>query len=249
VDVDLRNDPDLSASNAAWSRTERRCGEGHHLRARPSSSTAGGETRVPSRATRCPSRLLILVERQRRYSEIGERRASPPEVSCPVPSRSLRECRLSGLRPLLGLNLRGKILPRSHPATVVSSSSGMRPSALHQHSAGARKKRRASDVSTSPATGGAGRGVTSMNQQWPVLIKIAQTPRHEIGHPCLSFRGARICFHLPNAEHVPKRNWHRPNATTGIASGSLLPLKLGSFSPARGFAHKVSLRESFLCKI
>jgi hypothetical protein len=73
VDVDLRNDPDLSASNAAWSRTERRCGEGHHLRARPSSSTAGGETRVPSRATRCPSRLLILFERQRRYSEIGER--------------------------------------------------------------------------------------------------------------------------------------------------------------------------------
>jgi len=41
---DLRNDPDLSASNAAWSRTERRWGEGHHLRARPSSSTAGGKT-------------------------------------------------------------------------------------------------------------------------------------------------------------------------------------------------------------
>jgi hypothetical protein len=61
---DLRNDPDLSASNAAWSRTERRWGEGHHLWARPSSSTAGGETRVPSRATCCPSRLLILFERQ-----------------------------------------------------------------------------------------------------------------------------------------------------------------------------------------
>jgi hypothetical protein len=41
---DLRNDPDLSASNATWCRTERRWGEGHHLRARPSSSTAGGKT-------------------------------------------------------------------------------------------------------------------------------------------------------------------------------------------------------------
>jgi hypothetical protein len=70
---DLRNDPDLSASNATWCRTERRWGEGHHLRARPSSPAAGGKTRVSTRATRSPSRLLILFERQRRYSEIGER--------------------------------------------------------------------------------------------------------------------------------------------------------------------------------
>src|SRR5580700_2019740 len=70
---DLRNDPDLSASNAAWSRTERRWSEGHHLRARPSSPAAGGKTRVSSRATGCPSRLLILFEGQRRYSEIGKR--------------------------------------------------------------------------------------------------------------------------------------------------------------------------------
>ena len=60
---DLRNDPDLSASNAAWCRTERRWGEGLHLRARPSSSTAGGETRVPSRAPCCPSRLLLILVR------------------------------------------------------------------------------------------------------------------------------------------------------------------------------------------
>src|SRR6266516_2947963 len=70
---DLRNDPDLSASNAAWSRTERRWGEGHHLRARPPSPAAGGKTRVSARATCSPTRLLILFERQRRYSEIGER--------------------------------------------------------------------------------------------------------------------------------------------------------------------------------
>jgi hypothetical protein len=62
---DLRNDPDLSASNATWCRTERRWGEGHHLRARPSSPAAGGKTRVSTRATCCPSRLLILFERQR----------------------------------------------------------------------------------------------------------------------------------------------------------------------------------------
>jgi hypothetical protein len=62
---DLRNDPALSASNAAWSRTDRRWGEGHHLRARPPSPAAGGETRVSTRATGCPSRLLILFERER----------------------------------------------------------------------------------------------------------------------------------------------------------------------------------------
>ena len=33
--------------------------------------------RVPSRATCCLSRLLILFERQRRYSEIGERSHGP----------------------------------------------------------------------------------------------------------------------------------------------------------------------------
>src|SRR6476620_9582600 len=63
---DLRNDPDLSASNAARPGAERRWGEGHHLRARPPSPAAGGKTRVSTRATGCPSRLLILFERQRR---------------------------------------------------------------------------------------------------------------------------------------------------------------------------------------
>src|SRR5215831_12762523 len=43
------------------------------------------------------------------------RAASPRGITCPVPSRWLRECRPSGLRPLLGLNLRGKNLLRSHP--------------------------------------------------------------------------------------------------------------------------------------
>src|SRR5215467_15679168 len=46
------------------------------------------------------------------------RAASPRGVTCPVPSRWLRECRPSGLRPLLGLNLRGKILPRPHPPRI-----------------------------------------------------------------------------------------------------------------------------------
>src|SRR5262249_9064581 len=34
------------------------------------------------------------------------------------PSRWLRECRPSGLRPLLGLNLRGENLLRSHPPRI-----------------------------------------------------------------------------------------------------------------------------------
>src|SRR2546430_12790116 len=50
-------------------------------------------------------------------------RVVPRGITCPVPSRSLRECRLSGLRPLLGLNLRGKILPRSHPPRIQRRSS------------------------------------------------------------------------------------------------------------------------------
>jgi len=41
---DLRNDPDLSASNAARPGAERRWGEGHHLRARPPSPAASGKT-------------------------------------------------------------------------------------------------------------------------------------------------------------------------------------------------------------
>jgi hypothetical protein len=78
---DLRNDPDLSASNATWSRTERRWSEGHHLWARPSGPAAGGKTRVSTRATGCPSRLLILFERQRRYS--------PRQLPLPVLRRLL----------------------------------------------------------------------------------------------------------------------------------------------------------------
>src|SRR4029077_6520978 len=80
---DLRNNPDLSASNATWSRIERRWGEGHHLRARPSSSTAGGKTRVSTRATGCPSRLLILFGRQRRCSEFpGPISSSSADACC-----------------------------------------------------------------------------------------------------------------------------------------------------------------------
>src|SRR5215813_2174409 len=46
------------------------------------------------------------------------RAASPRGITCPVPSRWLRECRPSGLRPLLGLNLRGKNLLRWHPPRI-----------------------------------------------------------------------------------------------------------------------------------
>jgi hypothetical protein len=106
---DLRNDPDLSASNAAWSRTERRWGEGHHLRARPSSPAAGGKTRASARAACRPSRLLILFERQRRYSEKKPRgsaglrchegggyRIPPSGIFDPIPVRRRPGSRLSG---------------------------------------------------------------------------------------------------------------------------------------------------------
>src|SRR5215831_19141548 len=60
-------------------------------------------------------------------------RGVPRGITSVVPSRWLRECRPSGLRPLLGLNLRGEkpssFASSTHSATVVSSSSRMRPSA------------------------------------------------------------------------------------------------------------------------
>src|SRR5262249_28736699 len=45
-------------------------------------------------------------------------RGVPRGITCLVPSRWLRECRPLGLRPLLGLNLRGKNLLRSHPPRI-----------------------------------------------------------------------------------------------------------------------------------
>src|SRR6516164_6423328 len=42
----------------------------------------------------------------------------PRGITCPVPSRWLRERKPSGPHPLLGPNLRGKILPRSHPPRI-----------------------------------------------------------------------------------------------------------------------------------
>ncbi len=56
---DLRNDPDLSASNAAWSRTERRWGEGHHLWARAACKPSSGTSRIPSNPACCSSRRLL----------------------------------------------------------------------------------------------------------------------------------------------------------------------------------------------
>src|SRR5258706_15631284 len=70
---DLCNDSNLTAGDAARCRAERRSSASCHVSACPCDGAPGGKTRVPSRATCCPSRLLILFERQRRYSEIGER--------------------------------------------------------------------------------------------------------------------------------------------------------------------------------
>src|SRR5512132_4241590 len=61
--------------------------------------------------------------RDREETPATRTRVVPRGITCPVPSRSLRECRLSGLRPLLGLNLRGKILPHSHPPRIQRRSS------------------------------------------------------------------------------------------------------------------------------
>src|SRR5262245_11681046 len=57
----------------------------------------------------------VCTGTQAPFAEIEKRRpcATFPFTS-PVPSRWRRECKPSGLRPLLGPNLRGKILPRSH---------------------------------------------------------------------------------------------------------------------------------------
>src|SRR5262245_19532051 len=49
---------------------------------------------------------------------VARTRGVPRDVTCLVPSRWLRECRPSGPRPLLGLNLRGKNLLRSHPPRI-----------------------------------------------------------------------------------------------------------------------------------
>src|SRR5262245_48720963 len=49
---------------------------------------------------------------------VARTRGVPRDIICFVPSRWLRECRPSGLRPLLGLNLRGKNLLRSHPPRI-----------------------------------------------------------------------------------------------------------------------------------
>jgi hypothetical protein len=46
---DLRDHPDLTASNAAWGRAERRSGAGHYLWALPPSSSAGIPTCLPQR--------------------------------------------------------------------------------------------------------------------------------------------------------------------------------------------------------
>jgi hypothetical protein len=46
-----------------------------------------------------------------------------------------------------------------------------------------------------------------------------------------AYLGGVQCLHLPSAERRPNRNSRRRNATSGIGSGSLLPLKRGFFSP------------------
>src|SRR6266436_5300715 len=66
---DLRDGTDFTAGDAAWSRIERRSSASCHVSACPCDGAPGGETRVPTRAAGCPSRLLILFVRQRRYSQ------------------------------------------------------------------------------------------------------------------------------------------------------------------------------------
>src|SRR5262245_10918482 len=66
-----------------------------------------------------PCLISCAIVRKPPFAEIGKRhQGTRTRVTCPVPSRWLRECRPSGLRPLLGLNLRGKILPRPHPPRI-----------------------------------------------------------------------------------------------------------------------------------
>src|SRR6516162_8063914 len=64
---DLRDGTDFTAGDAARCRAERRSSASCHVSACPCDGAPGGKTRVPTRATGCPSRLLlILFERQRR---------------------------------------------------------------------------------------------------------------------------------------------------------------------------------------
>jgi len=67
-----RHHPGLRAGNTARCGVERRSSASCHVPACPCDGASGGAARVPARATGCPSRLLILFERRRRYSEIGE---------------------------------------------------------------------------------------------------------------------------------------------------------------------------------
>src|SRR5215472_8648640 len=60
---------------------------------------------------------IVLFVGGRETTDADARRP-PRGITCPVPSRWLRECRPSGVRPLLGLNLRGKNLLRSHPPRI-----------------------------------------------------------------------------------------------------------------------------------
>src|SRR5262249_1244278 len=49
---------------------------------------------------------------------VARTRGVPRDITSLVPSRWLRACTHSGLRPLLGLDLRGKNLLRSHPPRI-----------------------------------------------------------------------------------------------------------------------------------
>src|SRR6266542_5428700 len=74
------NDSNLTAGDAARRRAERRSSASCHVSACPCDVAPGGKTRASARAAGCPSRLLILFGRQRRYSEIGERLLEGPTI-------------------------------------------------------------------------------------------------------------------------------------------------------------------------
>src|SRR5258708_35816856 len=65
---DLCDGTDFTAGDATRCRAERRSSASCHVSACPWYGGPWGKTRVPTKATRSPPRLLILFERQRRDS-------------------------------------------------------------------------------------------------------------------------------------------------------------------------------------
>src|SRR5262249_39895329 len=137
---------------------------------------------------------IVLFVGGRETTDADARRP-PRGITCPVPSRWLRECRPSGVRPLLGLNLRGKCQVSSGDLALRYPITGI---------AGCCARAASGHVAAAPPS-------AASNSRRPMVTVIrpsharcveGRIPRHE--RAVFTFKEGRMCFRLCRRLRVQK---------------------------------------------